>query len=83
MLDRQGNAKIGVVTKLLGKVDGLCGYYNEFGRDDKRKPDGSLARTTAEFGDSWTANDQPIDCEVKICPLVVQNKAWEICNKVR
>lgn len=83
MIDRQGNAKIGVVSKLLDRVDGLCGYYNEMRRDDKRKPDGSLARTTAEFGDSWAANDQSVNCEVKICPLIIQNKAWEICNKVR
>lgn len=83
MFDKQGNAKIGVVEKLLGKVDGLCGYYNEIGGDDKRKPDGSPARTTIEFGDSWASNDQPIICEAKTCPLLVQNKAWEICNKVR
>lgn len=83
MFDRQANVKIGVVTKLLGLVDGLCGYYNDFGADDKRRPDGSLARATAEFGDSWASNDQPIVCEEKTCPLIVQNDALEICNKVR
>lgn len=81
--DKQGNVKVGVVTKLLNKVDGLCGYYNEVGEDDKRKPDGSPARTTVEFGDSWASNDQAVICEARTCPLLIQNKAWEICNKVR
>lgn len=81
--DKQGNVKVGVVTKLVNKVDGLCGYYNEIAGDDKRKPDGSPARTTVEFGDSWASQDQPVICEIRTCPLLMQNKGWEICNKVR
>lgn len=81
--DKNGNVKVGVVRKLLGKVDGLCGYFNDVKDDDKRKPDGSEARTTVDFGDSWaTAEKHPI-CEIKTCPIHVQNKAWEMCNKIR
>lgn len=81
--DDQGNVKLGVTRKLLGKVDGLCGYFNDNPKDDKRKPDGTLAKTTVQFGDSWMQADQPVDCEAKTCPLHIQNKAWEMCNSVK
>ena len=81
--DKQGNAKIGVSSKLRGKVDGLCGYYNDNPKDDKRKPDGSAARTTVEFGDNWSRSEKSAHCEVRTCPVQIQNKALEICNKVK
>lgn len=68
----------------MEKVDGLCGYFNDNPDDDKRKPNGNPARTTVEFGDSWALpNDQPAVCEAKVCPLNIQNKAWEVCNRVK
>lgn len=78
--DKEGNVKLGVTRKLVDKVDGLCGYFNEESSDDKKKPDGSLARTTVEFGDSWANVDQMQSCEPQVCPLHIQNKAWEICQ---
>lgn len=83
MWDKQGNVKIGVTKKLITKVDGLCGYYNNKPNDDKRKPDGNLAKTTPEFGDSWALADQPSICETKACPIYIQNKAWDMCNQVK
>ncbi|XP_030749920.1 hemocytin [Sitophilus oryzae] len=82
--NKLANVKFGVVHKLEGKVDGLCGYFNDDPDDDKRKPDGTLARTTAEFGDSWILDkEQPEWCEAKACPLHIQNQAWDICTKVK
>nr|XP_023019258.1 hemocytin-like [Leptinotarsa decemlineata] len=79
-----GDVKLGVVRKLAEKVDGLCGYFNDQPEDDKRKPDGSIARTSVEFGDSWAlSDDQPDICEARVCPIHLQNKAWEMCNKVK
>lgn len=79
-----GNVKLGVINKLSEQIDGLCGFFNEIAEDDKRKPDGTPARTTVEFGDSWAlASDQPVICEAKTCPLYVQNQAWEMCNKIK
>lgn len=81
---KSANVKLGVVHKLIDNVDGLCGYFSDNPDDDKKKPDGSLAKSTADFGDSWAlANDQPAICEDKSCPIHIQNKAWEICNKVK
>ncbi|EFA10333.2 hemocytin [Tribolium castaneum] len=78
--DKEGNVKLGVTRKLVDKVDGLCGYFNEDASDDKKKPDGSLARTTVDFGDSWAHVDQFQSCEPQTCPLHLQKKAWEICQ---
>lgn len=83
MWDKQSNVKIGVTKKLITKVDGLCGYFNKKSSDDKRKPDGSLAKTTVDFGDSWGLADQPSVCETKACPIYIQNKAWDMCNQVK
>lgn len=80
--NQQGNSKIGVSQKLIGKVDGLCGYYSGNPEDDKRKPDGTVAKNTMEFGDSWARDARKESCEAKVCPAHVQKKAWEICNKV-
>lgn len=81
--DKNGNVKIGVVSKLAGEVDGLCGYFNNKKEDDKRLPDGKQARTTAEFGDSWATEEKHPICEAKACPIHIQNQAWEMCNKIR
>lgn len=79
-----GDVKIGVVHKLVDKVDGLCGFFNDEPADDKRKPNGMPARTSVEFGDSWAiANDDESICETKACPIDIQNQAWEMCNKVK
>lgn len=83
MLDKQGNVKLGVAANLMSKVDGLCGYYNGNPDDDKRKPDGTPARTTVEFGDSWAVNDEPLLCETKICPIHIQTLAWDICSQAK
>lgn len=78
------NVKIGVVHSLIQKVDGLCGYFDENTKNDKRKPDGTMTRTTREFGDSWsTTNETRPACKINACPANLQNKAWQLCNSVR
>lgn len=79
MWDKVGNTKVGVSNKLVGKVDGLCGFYNRLKFDDKRKPDGRQARTSEEFGDSWKIGDKT--CEAKSCQF--KKEAWEMCNLVK
>lgn len=81
-VDKLGNVKVGVSTELMGKVDGLCGYYSDTSDDDKRKPDGTLAKTSVEFGDSWAYGDQA-NCEISTCPKEVEDRAIEICQKVK
>lgn len=80
--DSATNVKIGVVSKLAGKVDGLCGYYDGDIANDRQTPEGKQARSTVQFGDSWAMKGTPA-CEPQVCPRDVQERAWAICNSVK
>lgn len=64
-----------------GRVDGLCGFFDNNPANDKLKRDGVIATTTPEFGNSWA--DSNVQCEAKICPLHIQKAALEACNVFR
>lgn len=81
--DNRENVKIGISINLEEKTDGLCGFFNGNPLDDKRKPDGTIAKTTVDFGDGWmNANELGI-CELKTCSVDMQNKALKLCNLVK
>lgn len=82
MWDNTGNVKIGVCSKVLGKIDGLCGFYNNLAFDDKRKPDGVQAKTSMEFGDSWSVDGRSCD-ESDKCPEKIKEKAMKMCTAVK
>lgn len=68
---------------LYGRIDGLCGFYNGKQEDDRRKPDGSQALSTEEFGDSWEHKDTLETCRNPTCPLNIQEEAYNICSFIR
>ncbi|KAK9502170.1 hypothetical protein O3M35_012753 [Rhynocoris fuscipes] len=76
--DSQGNTKIIVPGKSQGKVDGLCGLFDNNIGNDKTKPDRELAKTTVEFGDSW--KETGAICETVVCPTQIQKDAWKLCK---
>ncbi|XP_026679243.1 hemocytin-like [Diaphorina citri] len=79
--DRQGNVKLTVPATLVGSVVGLCGYFDGIRDNDKTKPDGQMALSSSEFGDSWRDDGNASNvCETKVCPIEIQNKAWEFCK---
>lgn len=80
--DSNANVKIGVTTKLMGRVDGLCGYFDGNGRNDRQRPDGTRVRSTTEFGNSWAMEGTP-ECDQQVCPRDIQQQAWMICNSVK
>ncbi|XP_049862899.1 hemocytin [Schistocerca gregaria] len=81
--DEQASVKIGVTGKLMGAVDGLCGFFNGIPGDDKRTPSGTQALTFESFGDSWMLGDNPEACKQLACPADIQNVAFRLCNKVK
>lgn len=80
--DSATNVKIGVISKLAGKVDGLCGYYDGNIANDRQTPEGKQARSTVQFGNSWAMEDTPA-CDPQVCPRNIQEQAWTICNSVK
>ncbi|XP_026826604.1 hemocytin isoform X2 [Ooceraea biroi] len=80
--DSNSNVKIGVTTKLMGRVDGLCGYFDGDATNDRRTPDGTQVRSTVQFGNSWAMEDTP-ECDQHVCPRDIQQQAWTICNSVK
>jgi len=79
--DSSTNVKIGVTAKLAGRVDGLCGYFDGDITNDRQTPEGTQARSTVQFGDSWAMENT--ECDVHVCPHDVQERAWIICNSVK
>jgi len=79
--DSDTNVKIGIATKLAGRVDGLCGYFDGDITNDRQTPEGTQARSTVQFGDSWAMEDT--ECDLHVCPRDVQKQAWTICNSVK
>lgn len=63
--DTNSNVKIGISTKLTRQVDGLCGYFDGYSINDKQLPDGSQARSTVEFGNSWIIEGTP-ECNPQV-----------------
>ncbi|XP_075697035.1 IgGFc-binding protein-like [Rhinoderma darwinii] len=53
-------------------ICGMCGYYNEIAADDLSMPDGKLANTITEFGNSWQVGEDKSCChdcgDPKPCP---------------
>lgn len=80
--DSSANVKIGVTAKLIGRVDGLCGYYDGDIANDRRTPDGERAGGTIQFGNSWAMEGTP-ECDPHVCPRDVQEQAWTICNSAK
>ena len=55
--DGRARAEVTVSTLIRGQICGLYGTYNGNRNDDFTKPDGGLARSLNEFGDSWLIPD--------------------------
>ncbi|KAL6266408.1 hypothetical protein P5V15_003260 [Pogonomyrmex californicus] len=79
--DSSTNVKIGVPVKLAGRVDGLCGYFDGDITNDRQTPEGTQARSTVQFGDSWAMEDA--ECDQHVCPRDIQDQALKICNFVK
>lgn len=82
--DQFGDVKLGISSQYVNQVDGLCGFYSDNKADDKRTPAGVVSPSTVIFGDSWSVSkDTPSECEPHVCPKVLQDAAWTMCNLVK
>ncbi|XP_037900754.1 hemocytin [Glossina fuscipes] len=84
LYDDIGYIKIGISSKYIKTVDGLCGFYNGVASDDKRTPNGTIVANTVKFGDSWFDKRIPKEeCYPQTCPLDLQKKALALCNTIK
>lgn len=82
--DNVGDVEIGISSKNIENVDGLCGFFNGDTNDDKRMPNGVQSTSTTEFGDSWYIEQiSKENCKPHACPINLQEAAWEMCNAIR
>jgi len=78
--------QINVADEWRGKLCGLCGNHNNDDSDDFMLPDGSLAASKIDFGDSWEYSKTAKDCEVPAvrvlakCPTEVMKVATAVCS---
>lgn len=83
-LDNDGDVKVGISSKYISHVDGLCGFYNEYRDDDKRLPNGTVVMSTVDFGDSWLRDaSSKQKCVPHACSHTEQDLAWELCSKIK
>lgn len=80
--DKQANIHIESPPEMMEKLLGLCGLYNGIITDDKKKPDGKIATTSKEFGDSWKINSEKY-CLPSYCPIEIKEKVLKACNRLR
>lgn len=73
-----------MTSKLIDHVDGLCGFYNLKSYDDQRTPAGEQAKSTQEFGQSWSVDSHlENECAPISCPISAQTAAWDKCAFLR
>ncbi|CAH1404838.1 unnamed protein product [Nezara viridula] len=78
--DSHANVKVVVPGTKKGEVDGLCGLLDDNPSNDKQKPNGDIAKTSIDFGNSW---GDSAECETKVCPVHLQKEAFEMCKAIR
>lgn len=66
----------------MNRVDGLCGFYTGYDHDDKTKPDGKLAATMKDYGQSWALDDQPCEEKPK-CTVAQSAESFSLCEAIR
>lgn len=83
-LNVAGDVKVGVSSKYKSAMDGLCGYYNDYANDDKRLPNGTIAMSTFDFGNSWLRDQRSANkCLPNACSAIQQEQAWSLCNTIK
>lgn len=65
LLEADGTIKIGASEVLAGHVDGLCGFLDGLAANDQQMPEGNMAKSTKDFGDSWKVVDSA-ECKLKV-----------------
>lgn len=76
------NVRIELDAELQNRVDGLCGFYTGYDHDDKTKPDGKLAATMKDYGQSWALDDQPCEEKPK-CSVTQSAESFRLCEAIR
>lgn len=65
----------------MQQVEGLCGLFVNGDVEQIVKPDGSLAHSTKEYGESWAMDGEECKEQPKCLPELT-SKAFELCNNI-
>ncbi|XP_050345304.1 hemocytin [Nymphalis io] len=81
LYSQDGDVKIGVSKKYMGRVDGMCGLFNGDARDDRATPGGRAAASLEHFGRAWgRPGAAPRDCRAAAVPARTQRRVWDLCR---
>eukprot|EP00095_Tigriopus_kingsejongensis_P005171 maker-scaffold237_size242172-snap-gene-1.26 protein:Tk05171 transcript:maker-scaffold237_size242172-snap-gene-1.26-mRNA-1 annotation:"Hemocytin" len=85
VLTKGARIEVEVTAKLLGRLEGLCGFFNDDVSDDKQSPSGELIDSSEKFGTSWQVPGSETcrkEAAQDSCPEEFRSHALRACQMI-